>query len=122
MRPRRLVGASVRPLNFTVRGQPVPLPKRETREILGDGGKVLATAEYLGDLLDGVSRVFSTAGVLTQELTYRAGQLHGSYRTWWDNGQPKESGSYDTGRRIGLYRWYKDDGTLWQEHDYGAAL
>jgi len=100
----------------------VPLLKRETREILGDGSKVLATAEYLGDVLDGVSRVFSTAGVLTQELTYRAGQLHGSYRTWWDNGQPKESGSYDTGRRIGLYRWYKDDGTLWQEHDYGAAL
>ena len=55
----------------------MPLPKRETREILGDGGKVLAAAEYLGDVLDGVSRVFSTAGVLTQELTYRAGQLWG---------------------------------------------
>jgi antitoxin component YwqK of YwqJK toxin-antitoxin module len=100
----------------------VPSPNRMTREILGDDDRVLATSQYLDGVLDGVSRVFSTAGVLTQELTYRAGQLHGSYRTWWDNGQPKESGSYDKGRRIGLYRCYKDDGTLWQEHDYGAAL
>jgi antitoxin component YwqK of YwqJK toxin-antitoxin module len=95
---------------------------RKTREILGDGGRVLATAEYVGDVLDGVSRVFSSAGALTQELTYRAGKRHGSYRTWWDNGQPKEAGTYDMDRRTGLYRWYYEDGTLWQEHDYGADL
>jgi antitoxin component YwqK of YwqJK toxin-antitoxin module len=83
---------------------------------------VLATAEYVDNVLDGASRVFSAAGVLMQELTYRAGELHGSYRTWWDNGQPKEVGTYERGHRIGLYRWYYEDGRLWQEHDYGAAL
>ena len=100
----------------------MPSSKRETREIRGDAGQVLATAEYSGGVLDGVSRVFSPAGVLTQESTYRSGQLHGSYRTWWDNGQPKEAGSFDMGRRIGLYRWFNQDGTLLREHDYGAAL
>jgi hypothetical protein len=29
---------------------------------------------------------------------------------------------YAEGKRIGIYRWYKDDGELWQEHDYGHAL
>ncbi len=53
---------------------------------------------------------------------YRAGQLHGPYQTWWDNGQLKESGNYDMGRRVGIYRWFKDDGTVWQTHDYGTAL
>jgi antitoxin component YwqK of YwqJK toxin-antitoxin module len=100
----------------------VPLPKRETRELRGDHGRVLATSEYLGDVLDGPSRVFSPTGIITQELMYRAGQLHGPYQTWWDNGQLKESGNYDMGRRVGIYRWFKDDGTVWQTHDYGTAL
>ena len=100
----------------------MPSHKRLTREIHGDDGRLLATAEYVDDVLEGVSRVFSTGGVLTQELTYQARKLHGPYRTWWDNGKPKESGTYDMDRRIGLYRWYYEDGTLWQEHDYGAAL
>ena len=100
----------------------MPSDTRETREIRGDGGQLLATAEYVGDVLDGISRVFSPRGVLTQESTYRSGELHGSYRTWWDNGQPKESGSFDMGRRTGMYRWYNQDGTLLREHDYGADL
>jgi antitoxin component YwqK of YwqJK toxin-antitoxin module len=100
----------------------VPSSKRETREILGEKGQVLASAEFLDDVLDGPSRVYSPDGVLTQESTYQGGELHGHFQAWWNNGMPKESGSFDKGRRIGLYRWFKEDGSLWQEHDYGPAL
>jgi antitoxin component YwqK of YwqJK toxin-antitoxin module len=98
------------------------VPQREIRKILGGDGAVLGTAEYLGRLLDGVSRVYSTAGVLTQESHFSRGELHGPYRTWWDNGQPKEQGEYVRGKRSGRYVWYQEDGLVIRTHEYGAAL
>ena len=29
----------------------------------------------------------------------------------------KEIGTFDCGRRVGRYSWYKDDGTIWQSLD-----
>jgi hypothetical protein len=43
---------------------------RETRRILGEGNQVLATAEYLDEKLDGVSRMYGPNGTLHQEMHY----------------------------------------------------
>ncbi len=79
---------------------------REIRRLVSDDGKVLETSEYLEGVLDGVSRVYTPGGTLVQELHYVAGQ---------------ESGEFENGQRIGEYRWYKEDGTLWQSHNYTAS-
>jgi antitoxin component YwqK of YwqJK toxin-antitoxin module len=94
--------------------------ERQTQQFLDDDGAVIGTAQYLGEKLDGVSRVFC-AGVLIQEATYVTGQLHGQYLSWWNDGTPKEQGFYDRGNRVGVYRWFGSDGSLVQEHDYGSA-
>ena len=86
------------------------MPQRETRRILGVDGSVLGTAEYLNDVLDGVSRIYSTAGVLTQESHFSRGELHGPYRSWWSSGLLKEQGEYIRGKRSGQYVWYQEDG------------
>jgi len=99
----------------------MPSVERQTQQFFADDGSLIGTAQYLGDKLDGISQVFR-AGVLIQEATYVTGQLHGQYRSWWNDGTPKEQGSYDRGNRVGLYRWYGSDGALLQEHDYGSAL
>jgi antitoxin component YwqK of YwqJK toxin-antitoxin module len=98
------------------------VPQREIREIRGADGAVLGTAEYLDQLLDGISRIYSPTGVLTQESHFSQGELHGAYRTWWDNGQPKEQGEYVHGKRSGRYVWYEYDGAVSKVHEYGAAL
>jgi len=95
--------------------------KRESRQFLDEAGAIIGTAQYLGDKLDGVSQVFS-AGVLIEEAFYVDGQLHGPYRSFWHSGTAKEEGTFSRGSRVGIYRWYKLDGSLWQEHDYGSAL
>jgi antitoxin component YwqK of YwqJK toxin-antitoxin module len=95
--------------------------ERQFQQLLDDAGAVVSTAQYLDGRLDGVSQTFA-AGVLIEEASYVAGQLHGSYRSWWNSGTAKEEGTFVRGKRVGAYRWYKLDGTVWQEHDYGPAL
>jgi antitoxin component YwqK of YwqJK toxin-antitoxin module len=96
--------------------------QRQSQQILGDGGVVLGTAEYVDGILDKTSRIYNGAGQLTQEVQFSGGRHHGQYRTWWDNGQLKEIGAFSQGSRVGLCRWYGEDGELTQQHDYGSAL
>lgn len=54
---------------------------------------------------------------MVRECGYSGGELHGDYKCWWDNGQPKEVGTFERGRKVGRYTWFKEDGTVWQSLD-----
>jgi hypothetical protein len=41
---------------------------------------------------------------------------------WWDNGNIKERGQYDSGIRVGRYEWFDQDGTAIKVLDYPPAL
>ena len=96
-------------------------PERQCRRLADPTGTIVNTAQYLDGKLDGVSQVI-IRGVLTIEENYIAGELHGRYRSWWEDGTAKEEGTYHRDHRVGIYRWYGFDGSLLQEHDYGQAL
>ncbi len=108
-------------LSANVREQPV-VAQREIRKVLSADGAVLGTAEYIDHVLDGVSRIYTSAGILTQESHFSRGELHAPYRSWWDNGRPKEQGEYVRGKRSGKYVWYQEDGSVLKTHEYVAAL
>ena len=79
--------------------------------------------QYLDNRLDGVSGAFTPlAGVLREESHFSQGELHGSYRTWWDNGHPKEQGGYVAARAVADTSGTKEDGAVQTTHEYGAAL
>lgn len=59
--------------------------------------------------------------MLVLEMHHRAGEPHGSYQSWWDNGALKEQGQYRAGNRVGIYSWYLENGELQQEHDFGSS-
>ena len=63
--------------------------------------------------------MWTSDGVLIEESHFLNGELHGTYRTWWKNGMPKEVGGYVAGERVATYRWFDQKGGLLQEHDYG---
>jgi len=65
--------------------------------------------------------MWSADGTLILKAQNQNGERHGSYKSWWDNGAPKEQGTYEAGKRVGTYRWFTQNGELWQEHDYGSA-
>ncbi|MEZ6013512.1 MAG: hypothetical protein R3F49_00230 [Planctomycetota bacterium] len=46
------------------------------------------------------------------------GQLDGTYRSWWPNGQPREEGAYIAGAREGLWRRFSRQGKCIEEGVY----
>jgi antitoxin component YwqK of YwqJK toxin-antitoxin module len=98
------------------------MPPKETRTIRNAAGSKIAEAECENGAPNGITRTWSDEGVLTLEAQLSDGDYDGPYRSWWNNGQPKEEGTFRKGKRIGLYRWFREDETLWSEHDYGDAV
>jgi antitoxin component YwqK of YwqJK toxin-antitoxin module len=90
--------------------------------VLNEQGQLVGAVEPTGASGVEVIRHWSQSGVLTLEAETVAGEYHGRYCSWWDNGAVKEEGSFNHGKRTGIYRWYKDTGVLWQEQDFGNIL
>ena len=95
---------------------------RELRTIEDGRGRKIGEVEYLDGKPHGLTRIWTPAGVLTQEAELEFGEYHGKYCTWWDNGKKKEKGRFSQGRRFGLYRWYSECGKLIKEEDYGPGV
>ena len=49
---------------------------------------------------------------------YNNGLVHGKIIYYWDNGQIRLTGQYDTMHRIGTWKHYDTDGTLIYEENY----
>jgi len=88
------------------------------KEILNEEGKKVGETEYLNGKPHGLCRLWSPDGVLILSARMSNGEYHGKYQSWWNNGIPKEEGEFIEGKRAGVYRWYKEDGSLWQERTY----
>ena len=65
--------------------------------------------------------MWSKDGTLILEEHHQNGQRHGPYKSWWNNGALKEQGLYEADKRVGIYRWFRESGELWKEHDYGPG-
>ena len=63
---------------------------------------------YKNGLLDGVSKKFSSKGVLIEEVTYKNGKPNGLAKYFELNGNLKESGQYKDGKRVGKWEYYMD--------------
>lgn len=50
--------------------------------------------------------------------TYREGQLHGEYKTWFENGQLRMEGQYEMGKEAGVWKVYQENGTLVEEINF----
>ena len=94
------------------------MPEVEVREIHDSEGNRIGEAEYVDGKPHGKSRLWSPSGVLIHESHLRAGEYDGPFRTWWNNGQPKEVGVFSKGKRVGVYQWFSESGQLIQERSY----
>lgn len=73
---------------------------------------------YLNGLKNGTSRSFREDGKPWSLNTYVNDTLHGPYQTWHENGQLYIDGSYQKGRRAGIWTFYGPDGALIRQMDF----
>ena len=88
------------------------------RLLLHPNGKPFSGVERI-DQSRTILRSWTEDGTLILEAGLDANRDYdGSYKSWWDNGVPKEEGTFRAGKRIGTYRWYLESGELWSAHTY----
>lgn len=75
-------------------------------------------AFYVDDRLEG-RWVMRDHGRLRTEAHFRHNVRHGTYRTWGEQGQPLQRGTYDLGKKIGTWTFHHDDGRVSTERRYG---
>ena len=77
-------------------------------------GVLIGQATYYHGKLSGEVLTWNVLGKLVSKMQFDDGELHGEYRTWWDNGEIKEVGCYSLGARIGPCVWYDENGKVVQ--------
>jgi len=74
--------------------------------------------QYIQGELNGTFKEFFSNGNVKREITYLNGKKNGLMRTYYENGQLEQEGVYIDDQFEGTYRSYYEDGTLHQEKDY----
>lgn len=93
--------------------------KRDGKWIFyGDGGYTVMTVTYKNGLKDGVSVLYFKSGVVMDSLTYTADKLNGVRTQYYDNGQKLAVIGYKNGVPDGEYISYFDTGEIDREGNY----
>ena len=81
-------------------------------------GKIKAKGIYRGTLKDSLWQYFNENELLVLEESYVLDTLHGTHRTYYDNGQLGEELNYDHGIKHGPWKKFFIDGKPWVEANY----
>ena len=81
-------------------------------------GKPSREMTYRNGEIDGTYREYHANGKLLQETTFVNGSIHGSNREYFPDGSPRIEGEYVHGQKTGEHRLYRAPGKLWTVEQY----
>ncbi|MFT4761224.1 MAG: antitoxin component YwqK of YwqJK toxin-antitoxin module [Paraglaciecola sp.] len=84
-------------------------------EAFFENGKVLETANYVNDVLDGERKIYREDGSVETVEHYENGQFSGLYQDLHSNGKVKFEGQYTDNTMGGLWKGYYESGALKEE-------
>lgn len=102
-------------------------------------GRLAMESTYAAGKLNGSYRTWWPNGELAIEGTYKADAVDGTWKGWHANGKQRFVGKHDAvacaqlpssndsttmnfgSCRVGVWRWWRTDGTLMREVDYGLG-
>lgn len=96
--------------------KPAPSP----RMVIAHGRKVKEQTFERGKLRGNI-KYWLSEGKVEGKIPLREGRPHGQSRAVYSNGNTAEEGKYSNGKRVGVWTFYKEDGTIRERKDYGSA-
>ncbi len=84
-------------------------------ETFDQEGKLIETANYQDDYLEGTRTLYYPDGAKQYEETHRAGKFDGPYRAFYPDGQLQLEGQYTDGSGDGTWTGYYPDGAKKEE-------
>lgn len=77
-----------------------------------ENGNLKSESWYKDGVQDSVSRMYSSDGILVEEVHYAHGELNGEVKRWYENGQIYQEGQYVDGMMDGSWLVFYGDGNL----------
>jgi len=93
-------------------------PNTDIEREFHDNKKLSYELVYKYGKLHGTSRTWDEDGNLTSRIEYKDGIVNGAWETYYNNGQPKNSIVYLDGMKNGLEVWYHQNGQKQSEALY----
>lgn len=87
---------------------------------LYDNGVVKVDMKYKDGKRNGPTYSYYKDGKPWSLNTFENDDLHGPYQTWHENGQLYYDGQYDHNRKVGVWKFYDDKGSLIKTMDFDA--
>jgi antitoxin component YwqK of YwqJK toxin-antitoxin module len=81
-------------------------------------GQLRMEGEYKNGQKNGLWVAYYESGLKWSEGNYKDGVSHGKTITYHENGKKYYEGFYDEGRRVGLWRFWNEEGVLEKEINY----
>ncbi len=98
--------------------------KESEEKIMGrelyQNGKTKMEWNFKSDQKNGEAKSFRADGKPWSAHTYLNDTLQGPYKTWHENGQLYIDGQYNKGKKSGLWKFYKPDGSVEKEINFDS--
>jgi len=88
------------------------LAKDGLYEAFAENGKLVESAQYTNDQLNGERRLYNEEGVLEIIEHYSNGKYEGDYEVFYANGQQKQKGAYSNDMAQGEWKTFYPNGKL----------
>lgn len=77
-------------------------------------GKIAQKENYENGVIEGLSVSYHENGKWKIKATYKSGHLEGTYIEYFKNGIIKVKGEYINDDKVGLFKYFNEDGTLYE--------
>ena len=82
-------------------------------------GQTNLDTHYLNGKVDGLNTSYYPSGSVSDVASCRGGVLEGEATAYYSSGEIQCKGQYRDGAQVGRWIWYKKDGTVESEKDFG---
>lgn len=90
------------------------------KEVKNDTGTVMTVSNYYDN--GNKKNLSSQVNIKSNGTSYYSTGKTGEYKEYYKNGNLKLQGQYNTNKRIGLWKWYHENGGYNTEFDYKSGI
>lgn len=83
--------------------------------LLGLGGLASGAAQLLAGDSDGLQRSYFSNGNLKESAAFEGDRRHGACRRWYADGAPRSEGEFEGGVRVGAWTFWTETGEVDRE-------
>ncbi|WP_171597590.1 toxin-antitoxin system YwqK family antitoxin [Marinifilum caeruleilacunae] len=125
MKERKVYGITIRPNGDTIVHSALSVKVHFFERLDGtfkafNNNKLIKEFIVVNGQRNGESKTYYSGGQLMKLVTWLKGKIHGRYVEFHENGTKKKEGFWYETKKIGIWKYWDENGNLIESIDYGS--